>query len=131
MNELIAGRCMCGAVHYEIDGNPINSLICQCTQCQKITGTGNAPQLAFLSSDFKLVGNLTYFKQFADDKNTVSNGFCSSCGNPILKKTTAFPDHVYIHVGSLDDPSIFQPVIVVYSDSGYSWDSVDPTLTRL
>ena len=131
MSKLISGRCMCGAVSYEIKGDPQTSLICQCTQCQKITGTGNAPQIAFSHNTFELEGNLSYFKQSADDGNIVSNGFCPSCGNPILKNTTAFPDQIYIHVGSLDDPSIFQPEFVVYSKSGYSWDTVDPKLKRL
>lgn len=46
MNVLVTGRCLCGAVYYEIDRFPQTSLICQCTQCQKLTGTAIAPQIA-------------------------------------------------------------------------------------
>ena len=130
MNDLIAGHCMYGAIYYEIEGESLASLICQCTQCQKITGSGNAPQIAFSKDAFKLTGKLHYFEQLADDGNRVSNGFCPSCGNPILKKTTAFPDRVYVHVGSLDDPGIFAPEFVVFTNSGHAWDAVDPNLKR-
>ncbi len=131
MKALTSGRCMCGAIRYEFNDKPLYSLICQCTQCQKITGAGNAPSIAIANETFKLEGKLSYFKQLAEDGNTVSNGFCSKCGNPILKTTTAFQDRVYLHVGSLDDPGKFEPEFVVFSRSGYSWDTVDPKLKRL
>jgi hypothetical protein len=131
MKKLITGSCMCSAVHYEYSGNPLYSLICQCTQCQKITGAGNAPAICVANDDFTLRGKLTYFEQAVDDGNIVSNGFCPTCGNPILKKTTAFEDRVYIHVGSLDDPSQFEAEFVVFSSSGQSWDTVDSKINRI
>ena len=131
MKELVSGGCMCGAIRYAFNSKPKYSLICQCTQCQKVTGTGHAPAIAVTSESFNLKGTLTYFKQLANDGNTVSNGFCPTCGNPILKTTTAVPDHVYIHVGGLDEPGQFKPEFVVYSSSGHSWDVIDPELERI
>ena len=131
MKKVTSGCCMCGAVSYEYSGEPLYSLICQCTQCQKITGAGNAPAICVENEAVTLTGELTYFEQMADDGNTVSNGFCPKCGNPIIKKTTAFQDRVYIHVGSLDDPSKFKPEFVVYSSSGHMWDSIDSNIKRI
>ena len=36
-----SGGCLCGAVRYENDGDPIFAGHCHCTDCQKATGTGH------------------------------------------------------------------------------------------
>ena len=130
MSDMIKGGCTCGSIRYAIEGKPDYSLICQCSQCQKITGSGNAPQMAVTNESLMLEGELSSYQQFADDGNTVTNCFCPHCGSPILKKTSADDMRVYIHVGSLDDPARFEPEFVVYSDSGHAWDTVDPELKR-
>lgn len=130
ISEMISGGYTCGTIRHETHSEPSYSLICQCTQCQKITGASHAPQIAVAHKSFKLEGQLNYFKQSADDGNTVGNGFCLICGNPILKKTPADRDRVYIHVGSLDDPGQFHPEFVIYSSSGHAWDTLDPQLKR-
>lgn len=130
METKLGGGCSCGEIRYEAYGKPKYSLICQCRQCQKTTGTGNSPQMAFDVTSFKLSGELKYFDTIANDGNTVSHGFCATCGNPILNKPVAAPDSVYILTGSLDNPAEFKPEFVVFSGSGYDWDTVDPELTR-
>jgi len=126
----VEGGCSCGAIRYQSDDKPEFQIICQCRQCQKLTGTGHAPSIAFRADTFKLTGELKFFHATSDDGNTVSHGFCPTCGNPILNKPTMAPDKVFILVGSLDDPASFKPEFVVYSSSGHAWDTVDPELKR-
>ncbi len=126
----ISGGCSCGAIQYSADEKPEFQIICQCRQCQRLTGTGHAPSIAVNTNSFRLTGELKYFDTISDDGNTVSHGFCPNCGNPILNKPATAPDKVFILVGSLADPSIFAPEFVVYSASGYAWDTVDPELKR-
>jgi len=130
METRLSGGCSCGKIRYEAYGKPKHSLICQCRQCQKITGTGHSPQMAFDTKSIKFSGDLKYFDTIANDGNTVSHGFCPTCGNPILNKPAAFPDSVYILIGSLDNPGEFKPEFVVFSTSGYDWDNIDPNLKR-
>ena len=126
----IGGGCSCGAIRYSADEKSEFQIICQCRQCQKLTGTGHAPSIAFNSKSFTLNGELKYFDTISDDGNTVSHGFCPNCGNPILNKPSAVPDKVFVLVGSLDRPASFEPDFVVYSSSGYAWDTIDPNLKR-
>lgn len=125
-----SGSCSCGAITYSCYEKPEFQIICQCRQCQKLTGTGHAPSIVFNAKSFTLNGQLKYFDTISDDGNTVSHGFCPTCGNPILNKPTMAPDKVFILVGSLDDPASFKPEFVVYSSSGHAWDTVDPELKR-
>ena len=122
--EIMAGGCMCGAVRFEISAPPEFSIICACRQCQKITGAGHAPAFSVPADAVRIDGKLRFHSQKADSGNTVSNGFCPKCGNPILKKTSGFPDRLYFHVAALDDPSGFKPDFVVCEESAQPWDNI-------
>jgi hypothetical protein len=41
MNTSYTGGCACGAIRYEINGEPVVMLDCQCRQCQRDSGTGH------------------------------------------------------------------------------------------
>lgn len=118
------GQCMCGNIKVEINGAAEFSIICACTQCQKITGTGHAPAFSVLSSNTSVTGELSLYEQKADDGNSVTNTFCSNCGNPIYKMTTAMPKHLFFHISVIDDNSWFKPDHVVYTDSAQVWDNL-------
>lgn len=40
MIENYAGGCACGDIRYEMAGDPVAMLNCQCRQCQRDSGTG-------------------------------------------------------------------------------------------
>ena len=130
MKSSLKGGCACGAVRYEARDAPAFSLICQCRQCQRITGAGHAAQFAVPSESLSTQGEIRYFELHADSGNTVSSGFCPICGCPILKKSTGYPQNVFIHAATLDDPGVFKPQIVAWSASGQPWDHVDSALPR-
>jgi hypothetical protein len=39
-------------------------------------------------------------------------------------------DIVFVRVGSLNDPSRFTPQMVVFAESGHTWDHLDPSLPK-
>lgn len=128
MADVLRGGCACGRVRYEVAATPAFSLLCKCRQCQRITGSGHAAQFAAHAENAKILGELKYFDYMADSGNSVRCGFCPSCGNPILKEPTRFPQFVFIHAGTLDEPEAYRPEMVVFSASGQTWDHVDPSL---
>ena len=55
------GGCVCGAIRYECDAEPIMTFKCHCRDCQHVTGGAYAPgSLSFISTGtgvtIKLVG---------------------------------------------------------------------------
>jgi len=130
VNEKISGRCACGAINYTTNSEPEFTLICQCRQCQRISGSGHAAQFAVPVSNTSIEGDLKFYDQTADSGDTVSSGFCPTCGSPMLKKTTMMPEMYFFHAGTLDDPSTFKPQVVVYEGSRQTWDHVDPEIPR-
>ena len=124
------GRCSCGEIHYELKGVPEFSIICQCRNCQRTTGTGHATAFAAAVENTLVNGELSYYKYLSDTGNVVRSGFCARCGNPVLNKPDIAPQLLFIHAATLDDPSVFTPDRVVYSASRQPWDRVDPELPR-
>lgn len=125
---MLKGGCVCGEVRYESKGKPQFSFHCQCRRCQRITGTGHASQLLLSVNDTVISGDLKYYDHTPVDGNTVSSGFCPNCGCPVLTKTSGYPELLFFHAASLDDPSVFEPQKVVWSSSKQVWDYVDPQL---
>jgi len=130
MGKVITGGCACGEIRYEIQSKPEFSIICQCRGCQRSTGTGHSTAFAVTKESTGLKGNIKYYERNSDDGNRVSCGFCLNCGNPILNLTTFAPNFYMFYAATLDDPSIFKPEMVVYSESRQPWDHVDSAIPR-
>lgn len=125
------GGCACGAIRYEVRAEPRFSFHCHCRQCQRITGAGHASQFMVPEEKVTIRGRLTFYELRADSGNTVSSGFCATCGNPILKKSAGYPEVLFFHAASLDDPGLFKPQKIVRSSSKQPWDFVDPGLEKI
>ena len=37
--QKISGKCLCGLIQYESDAEPVFTIVCHCTDCQRQTGT--------------------------------------------------------------------------------------------
>ncbi len=128
MDTSIKGGCACGQISYVVSGPIEFSFHCHCRKCQRSTGTGHSSAFAVALADTIMKGEIKYFSQPADTGATTSSGFCPNCGSPILSKTERFPDRLYFHVATLDDPSFFSPDMSIFKESAYEWDlSVQPS----
>jgi hypothetical protein len=129
MSKPFTGGCACGAIRYEVAGEPIFMNHCQCLDCQHTSGTGHGSYLTFASrKDVKLEGKAALWDAVADSGNVKTRGFCAACGSPVYLTFAAMPDFFTVHAASLDDPARFTPQAVTYRARGHAWDRVDPAL---
>ena len=130
MIEAYTGGCACGAIRYEIAGQPVFMNHCQCQDCQRRSGTGHGSYLTFADrKSVKLEGKAVHCDVVADSGNVKTHGFCPACGSPVFLTFAAMPDLFTVHAASLDDPSRFKPQAVTYGVRAYDWDPLDPKLT--
>ncbi|MEM8540828.1 MAG: GFA family protein [Pseudomonadota bacterium] len=124
----ISGGCRCGDISYQIDGVPKFQVQCQCVECQKLTGAGHASIMIFPEDAFTLEGSLKTFSYDAENDHTVTHHFCGECGAPLFNRNSYYDRVIYVLVGSMDDPSVFEPERIVFASSGQKWDRMDPEL---
>jgi len=60
----------------------------------------------------------------------MTSEFCSTCGNPIFKTSSRYPDLYFFHAATLEDPSLFKPTRAVWCGSYQAWDSLNPALKQ-
>jgi hypothetical protein len=77
---------------------------------------------------FSVTGQVTRFEKPADSGNMVTRAFCPSCGSPIYSVNAGMPGIVFVRASSLDDPEVFKPQMVVYTNRAASWDVMDASL---
>ena len=126
--NILTGHCLCGEIQYQIDAQPQLSFLCQCRLCQRITGTGHSAEFAVPVSAVTLTGELQCYTMQADNGNAVSSLFCPTCGNPIHKKSSGYPELLFFHAATLDKPEAFKPEKVFWATSGHAWDVLDSAL---
>nr|WP_295887741.1 GFA family protein [uncultured Devosia sp.] len=130
MGENYAGGCACGAIRYEVAGEPVAMNDCQCRQCQRDSGSGHASYMTFVGADVALAGMPSSW-DFTGDGGTVKRrAFCPDCGTPVYMTFPAMPDVFVLRAGSLDDPSRYKPDMVYWTETAQAWDHLDPAVVK-
>jgi hypothetical protein len=130
MAKKLSGGCACGAIHYECNVDPVLMLNCHCRDCQQASGGAYAAIVAVPKAAVKMRGEPRYHKIVGKAGKAVERGFCPTCGSQVTVKLERLPDVLGLQAGSLDDPSIYRPVMDVFTSSAQLWDHMDPNVQK-
>jgi hypothetical protein len=129
MAQVRTGGCLCGAVRYEAEGEPLFSLMCHCRDCQQASGSGYVAAVRMPSAEFRITkGTPKTYRAKSDAGNDISRVFCGDCGAPLYIQVSTRTDMVGIRVSSFDDPSFFKPEANIFTKSAQLWDHMDPAV---
>jgi len=111
----ITGGCLCGAVRYEVSGEPVRIVNCHCDDCRKATGAAFATNVFFKEDEITVVqGTPKAFRHTADSGSTMTKEFCSNCGSQLFGQGSRGVGMKSIKAGSMDDPSGVAPGLDIY-----------------
>jgi hypothetical protein len=103
----LQGRCYCGAVQYQADGDALFKAQCHCRECQYISGGHPNVVMGMSEPGFKYTQGTPKAFRRSDLADPVTREFCGECGTHLLTRTSKVPGMVLIKVGTLDDPAQF------------------------
>jgi len=126
----ITGGCLCGAVRFSTDAEPVVASVCWCTDCQKFAAGHGTANLMAPSAGLVIEGELTDYVSRADSGNVMHRRFCPKCGTPMFTASEARPDRIGIRAGALDDPELAKPARVIWTKSAPSWAQWDKTVPQ-
>lgn len=113
----ITGRCYCGALRYEVEGEPVFKGQCHCRECQFITGGGPNIFMGVPAAGLRFVEGEPKGFTREDLEGPATREFCANCGTHILTRTPRNPTVVILKVGTLDDAAVFDgPQIAIWTD---------------
>ena len=113
------GGCLCGAVRYVADGEPLNSGICHCETCRRVASAPRLPFVGVRAWAFRLT--LGTPVDYASSPG-VTSSFCGRCGSPLTYRRADLPDELDVMTVSLDDPAAVPPTFHVWTSEALGWD---------
>lgn len=131
MSEItLNGSCLCGAVHYEVTGDPQRFYHCHCARCRKSSGTGHATNLMLTDAKLVFSAGESLLKRYkVPEAERFARQFCSECGSAVPRVVPEI-GAVVVPAGSLDCAPPIQPQARIFWDSRAEWSCDDQPLPR-
>ena len=109
------GGCLCGAIRYEVRGDPVRVANCHCDDCRRATGASFATNVFVKEDDLVILkGTPRRFQHKADSGNIMTKEFCPDCGSQLFGSGSGSPGIKHVKVGTIDDASGIKPAIDVF-----------------
>lgn len=124
----VTGGCLCKAVRYSIDAEPIVIRECWCRVCQYLGAGSSAVNACFLTAKVQVAGALTQYHCRADSGTLMHRSFCPACGTPVFSAAASRAHLLFVRVGTLDDPDAARPGVAIWTASAPRWACLDPKL---
>lgn len=119
------GGCICGAIRYEFNGEPLNTVYCYCTDCQQLTGSDRYFGVWVPSNAFRLTkGSPGRYLVEGMSGNKLPRNFCTACGSTLHADASSYAGIVSIPVPSLDNPSRYAPKMAIFTASAPTWSVI-------
>lgn len=121
------GGCLCGALRYKAEGDPLWIAHCHCHSCRRNTGSALATFVGVAAGGFVYTEGAP--ATYASSPG-VTRSFCQRCGTPLSYEAERFPGEVHLYLSTLDHPEDFEPQRHVYFAERIAWFDTADDLPR-
>jgi hypothetical protein len=115
------GGCLCGALRWEANRAPDHMGLCCCVDCRKASGSGFIPFMGFPASALTITGPARQFRSPALGGGEATRNACSVCDSLVFGGVLGLDDSHTIYAGSLDDPTLFKPTMLLFERDRPDW----------
>jgi hypothetical protein len=116
-----SGGCLCGALRYEVEGEPRSAGYCYCADCRKASGSGFVPFMNFGRDAVRFFGEARQFRSKAASGGEAVRNSCPVCMSLVFGGEIDKSQSFTIYAGSLDDPSFFRPQVAIFARGRPAW----------
>ena len=113
-----SGGCRCGRVRFEVDADPLITMACHCTGCQRMTGSAFSLSSLYSSGGFEVtkgepvIGGL---------HGPTRHYFCPHCMSWLFTRPEGMDAFVNVRATMMDDCSSYVPFIETCTDEKLPW----------
>jgi hypothetical protein len=113
------GRCHCGAIRYQLAGEPKDVALCHCTDCQRSSG---APMIAWAGYSENALTVSHGTPKTINSSGAAMRSFCADCGTGLFyRHAEILPDVVEVQLATLDDPNALTPTAHIQTAERIGW----------
>lgn len=119
------GGCLCGAVRFTCEGEPLNVRICHCRNCQKAMGSPFFARALYDQRAITFKGDTGHYPS-SDHLDRV---FCKQCGTRLFswrRNGTA----AGVALATFDDRNAFAPTAHIWVSEKMDWVKLDDGLLQ-
>jgi hypothetical protein len=118
----MTGGCPCGAVRYQLASFPLLLYSCNCTDCQKASGSAFALNMPVRARDLRILqGEPKGWHHTSPKGVRVTSWFCGDCGGRLYGERAGRAEIVNLRAGTLDDTTWLVPVAHMFTKSAQAW----------
>lgn len=108
----------------------VNSFICNCSDCHKLTASMFASNFTVLDTHLKHLRGQENLKTWGQSRTpasgkTMTNFFCNTCGSLMYRVGAAFPGMSILRIGSVDDftlhETLLKPTVEQFIEYRVGW----------
>ncbi len=119
----VTGSCHCGQITYEAEIDPERASLCNCTDCQVLSGAPFRVSVHAPAPTFRLLtGSPKTYVKTGDSGGRRRNSFCANCGSPIAACADSDTPPTYsLRVGCLAQKAALPPKRRIWCRSALPW----------
>lgn len=122
------GGCLCGAVRFQAEGEPLDVGSCHCINCRKMSGAAFATFVVFPPDKFEWMRcDLGTFSATPD----LVRAFCRDCGSPVGSWRNSERDKwIIAWAGAFDQAEELKPRHHIFAKDELPWLHLEDGLPR-
>jgi hypothetical protein len=119
----VQGSCHCGQIAYEAEVDPEKVYLCNCTDCQVLSGSGFRVVVQAPAATFRLhKGKPKVYVKTAESGTKRRHGFCPDCASPVYSVADVDdPPSYSLRVGCLKQRALLPPKKRIWCRSALPW----------
>lgn len=125
MTAPYTGRCLCGAIEYRLNEEPITFYACHCTDCQKRSGSSFGLSMWVKRNSIEVTKGEPVLQVLkAADGSPRHSRICGQCGVRLWSEPAKRPELAVVRPGTLDDTKSLRPVAHMWTRSAQPWVAI-------
>jgi hypothetical protein len=112
------GTCRCGQVQFRVKGEPIVTMACHCTGCQRMTASAFSLSALYASDNFEVVQGEPVIGGL---HGATRHFFCPHCMSWLFTRPEGMDAFVNVRTAMLEDPARFTPYVETWTSEKLPW----------
>ncbi len=125
----LSGKCLCGAVAYEINGELGPIVHCHCSMCRRWHGSAFRTRCTVNSENFKWLKGEEHLSKYHLSEQVIQT-FCGICGSSLISMYEDNPNDIGLPIGGLEQDPGSRPIAHIFVGSKSPWYEITDDLPQ-